>query len=129
MTCNFVFVGNEYAGKGNKIDQETMKVWMKNYKVPDDEVEKLFGTETTPDGFKQITPESTSSGIISTESKPVEPPLVETGGAITTAEASLTGNATMPQPDSSGTTIGVGDDRAVTTTEAALAKDTSGSEE
>ena len=26
-----------------------MKVWMKNYKVPDDDVEKLFGIETTAD--------------------------------------------------------------------------------
>ena len=38
-------------------------------------------------------------------------------------------NAAMPHSASSGTTIGVGDGGAVTTTEAALAKDTSGSEE
>lgn len=40
-------------------------------------------------------------------------------------------NAAMPHSASSGTTIGVGDGGAVTTTttESALAKDTSGSEE
>ena len=49
---------------------------------------------------------------------------METGGTITTAESSFTGNELMPQPSSSGTTIGIDDGRAVTTTDAAFAKDT-----
>ena len=105
-----------------------MKSLMKKYRVPDDEVEKLFGIETIADGVKQITLESASSETIYTETdKPVEPSLVETGGAITTS--SFTGNELMPKPSSSGTTIGIDDSRAVTTTDADFAKDTSGSEE
>lgn len=66
-----------------------MKVFMKNYGVLDDEVEILFGIETTFVGFKQ---QSTFFGTISTET--------EKGGAMT-----------------------------ITTTESALAGDTSGSKE
>ena len=66
-----------------------MKVWMKHHKVPDDE----FGIETTADGIKQINLESASSFTISTDTdKPAEPSPVETGVAIITTEASLTGD-------------------------------------
>ena len=126
---NFAFAGKNYAGVG-RIGQENMKSLMKKYRVPDDEVEKLFGIETIADGVKQITLESASSETIYTETdKPVEPLLVETGGAITTTESSFTGNELMPKPSSSGTTIGIDDSRAVTTTDAAFLLDTSGSEE
>ena len=93
-----------------------MNLWMKNYKIPDDEVEKLFGIETTTDWIKQIALESASEDISTA---------TDNGGAITgtTTETTLTENASMLQPTSSGkTSIGTGnsDGSAVSTTEADL---------
>ena len=87
----FVFTGDEYEGSGIKIkiEREKMKALMKNYKVPDDVVEKFFGDQTT-----------------STET--------DNGSAVPTTEAILTENPSMLHSISSGT----GDGSGLTTTEA-----------
>lgn len=87
---NFVFAGDEYEGKGIKIEREEMKVHMKNCKVPDDDVNTLFGEKTTSTG-------------------------TDNGGAVTITEAILTDeNESMPKPTSSEKT-GTGDSSAAST--------------
>ena len=73
-----------------------MKVHMKNCKVPDDDVNTLFGEKTTSTG-------------------------TDNGGAVTITEAILTDeNESMPKPTSSEIT-GTGDsDSCAASTEAAL---------
>ena len=91
---NFVFAGDEYEGKGIKIEREEMKVHMKNCKVPDDDVNTFFGEKSTSTG-------------------------TDNGGAVTIT-ANLTENESTPKPTSSEIT-GPGDsDRSAGSTEAAL---------
>ena len=84
----FVFTGDEYEGSGIKIkiEREKMKALMKNYKVPDDVVEKFFGDQTT-----------------STET--------DNGSVASTNEAILTENPSIHHSTSSGTSSSSGNDK------------------
>ena len=124
-----LFLGSEYEDGGIKIEREKMKVFMKNYKIPDDEVEKLFGigttsAETDDGGGGAVT---TTEAILTENASLPQSILFETstgfdnGETATTNEASLTEKTSMPQPTSNGTTSNGTDSGGAVTTTAVLA--------